>query len=149
MSTPPPNRAVKRVPCERCGTSTFIPANLGMFQYSNCSNCDHPVMTPVKLDQFELRAVCGSGGMATVYRAHDEILDRDVAVKLMQPEFTGDANAISSEEDGLPPSAAFVVALVLIMVVLVGGWLSDQACSRSRCRFAVPDGSDFVADPLK
>ena len=52
-------------------------------------------MTPVKLDQFELRAVCGSGGMATVYRAHDEILDRDVAVKLMQPEFTGDTNAMA------------------------------------------------------
>ena len=95
MSTPPPNRAVKRVPCERCGTSTFIPANLGMFQHSNCSNCGHAVMTPVKLDQFELRAVCGSGGMATVYRAHDEILDRDVAVKLMQPEFTGDTNAMA------------------------------------------------------
>ena len=49
-------------------------------------------MTPVKLDQFELRAVCGSGGMATVYRAHDETLDRDVAVKLMQPGFSNDAN---------------------------------------------------------
>ena len=52
-------------------------------------------MTPVKLDQFELRAVCGSGGMATVYRAHDEILGRDVAVKLMQPEFSDDANAMA------------------------------------------------------
>ena len=52
-------------------------------------------MTPVKLDQFELRAVCGSGGMATVYRAHDETLDRDVAVKLMQPEFADDGNAMA------------------------------------------------------
>ena len=52
-------------------------------------------MTPVKLDQFELRAVCGSGGMATVYRAHDEILGRDVAVKLMQPEFSNDSNAMA------------------------------------------------------
>ena len=92
MSGSPPNRAMQRVPCERCGTNTFIPANLGMFQYGNCQNCGHAVMTPVKLDQFELRAVCGSGGMATVYRAHDETLDRDVAVKLMQPEFSNDAN---------------------------------------------------------
>ncbi len=52
-------------------------------------------MIPVKLDQFELRAVCGSGGMATVYRAHDEILDRDVAVKLMKPEFAIDSNAMT------------------------------------------------------
>ena len=71
------------VPCERCGAQNFIPADLGMFQYASCKQCGHAVMTPVKLDQFELRAVCGSGGMATVYRAHDEILDRDVAVKLM------------------------------------------------------------------
>jgi len=81
---------MQRVPCERCGTNTFIPSNLGMFQYGNCQNCGHAVMTPVKLDQFELRAVCGSGGMATVYRAHDETLGRDVAVKLMQPEFAND-----------------------------------------------------------
>ena len=83
------------VPCERCNTQTFIPADLGMFQYANCKNCGHAVMTPVKLDQFELRSVIGSGGMATVYRAHDEILDRDVAVKLMQPEFAGDQNAMA------------------------------------------------------
>ena len=49
-------------------------------------------MTPVKLDQFELRAVCGSGGMATVYRAHDETLDRDVAVTLMHPDFANHTN---------------------------------------------------------
>ena len=92
MSSPPPSRAMQRVPCERCGASTFIPSNLGVFQYGNCHECGHAVMTPVKLDQFELRAVCGSGGMATVYRAHDETLDRDVAVKLMQPEFANNAD---------------------------------------------------------
>ena len=83
------------VPCERCGTNNFIPANLGKFQYASCKECGHAVMMPVKLDQFELRAVCGSGGMATVYRAHDEILNRDVAVKLMQPEFAADQEAMA------------------------------------------------------
>ena len=66
-----------------------------MFEYANCKECGYAVMTPVKLDQFELRAVCGSGGMATVYRAHDEILNRDVAVKLMKPEFVKDSNAMA------------------------------------------------------
>ncbi len=54
-----------------------------MFEYANCEKCGYAVMIPVKLDQFELRAVIGSGGMATVYRAHDEILNRDVAVKCL------------------------------------------------------------------
>jgi serine/threonine protein kinase len=68
---------------------------LGIFEYANCEKCGCAVMIPVKLDQFELRAVCGSGGMATVYRAHDEILDRDVAVKIMKPEFANDSNAMA------------------------------------------------------
>lgn len=83
------------VPCERCGTQNFIPANLGMFEYSTCKQCGHAVMTAVKLHQFELRSVIGSGGMATVFRAHDDILDRDVAVKLMKPELARDAHAMA------------------------------------------------------
>ncbi|MCH2379368.1 MAG: protein kinase, partial [Pedosphaera sp.] len=86
---------MRMVPCERCGTQTFIPADLAMFEYANCKKCGCAVMTPVKLDQFELRAVIGSGGMATVYRARDEVLNRDVAVKLMKPEFANDSNAMA------------------------------------------------------
>ena len=95
MPTSPPSRAMRRVPCERCGTATFIPASLGTFEYANCKKCGYAVMNPEKLHQFELRAPIGSGGMATVYRAHDEILGRDVAVKLMKPEFINDSNAMA------------------------------------------------------
>ena len=41
-------------------------------------------------DRYRLLGLHGEGGMATIYRAHDVKLDRDVAVKLLRPEFGRD-----------------------------------------------------------
>ena len=37
--------------------------------------------------RYRLMELLGQGGMATIYRAHDLQLDRDVAVKLLRPEY--------------------------------------------------------------
>ena len=43
-------------------------------------------------DRYRLGPVIGRGGMATVHRATDTRLDRQVAVKLLRPEVTADAD---------------------------------------------------------
>jgi serine/threonine-protein kinase len=49
-------------------------------------------MTPPKFGRYELKHELGRGGMATVFRAYDPRFERDVAIKVLPPEFLHDPN---------------------------------------------------------
>src|SRR5699024_10778834 len=45
-------------------------------------------------ERYRIKRVIGGGGMANVYLARDTILDRDVAIKVLRPEFANDPEII-------------------------------------------------------
>src|SRR5699024_5642202 len=45
-------------------------------------------------ERYRIKRVIGGGGMANVYLARDTILDRDVAIKVLRPEFANDPEFI-------------------------------------------------------
>jgi len=91
-----PGKPLKMVTCPGCDAKTFIPGDLPPLATEQCKKCGHSIMMPMQLRQFELRAKVGSGGMATVYRAWDTMLERFVAVKLTKKEIQLEPNAMEN-----------------------------------------------------
>jgi serine/threonine protein kinase len=89
-------RPLKMVTCPGCDAKTFIPGDLPPLGTEPCRKCGHAIMMPMQLRQFELRSKIASGGMGTVYRAWDTMLERLVAVKLMKKEMMDDPKMLES-----------------------------------------------------
>ncbi|GIT12836.1 MAG: hypothetical protein CM1200mP34_2420 [Verrucomicrobiales bacterium] len=78
------------------GANAFIPGELQPLQTTACSKCGAELMMSMMLEHFELNSRIASGGMGTVYRATDTVLQRDVAIKLKQPELADDEEGLEA-----------------------------------------------------
>ena len=57
-----------------------------------------PLAAGTRLGPYEIRAPIGAGGMGEVYRAHDERLERDVAIKVLPEEVASDEERVARLE---------------------------------------------------
>src|SRR5881398_1621378 len=57
---------------------------------SSVAGNDRSVVGERIADRYELEELVGSGGMSSVYRAHDQLLDRKVALKILHSHYNED-----------------------------------------------------------
>ncbi|OQA24481.1 MAG: Serine/threonine-protein kinase PrkC [Verrucomicrobia bacterium ADurb.Bin345] len=69
-----------QVPCPQCASVVTIPAR--------------PLGPGVTIGGFKIKKLLGRGAMGEVYLAYQVSMDRDVALKILPPEFTRDKDAV-------------------------------------------------------
>jgi serine/threonine protein kinase len=84
---------VDRVSCPKCAHKSDV-QGLPAFSSLVCANCGQGLTVPARLGHFLLLKIIGMGGMGGVFQAHDEVLNRQVAIKVMRKSL-GDNAAFS------------------------------------------------------
>ena len=73
---------VKSAACPKCGAMLEV-VGLAPFTAVQCPACEFEFEVPTRFGNFMLLQLLGAGGMGGVYRARDEGLNREVAIKVM------------------------------------------------------------------
>lgn len=84
--------------CPQCGASLNI-ADLGFYAQVVCPGCEHSEYVHTMLANFRVEGVVGVGGMSVVLRARDLVLNRCVAIKVLNDTYRNQADRISRFEN--------------------------------------------------
>jgi len=81
--------------CPKCGAILDV-RNRQAFADITCAACRFQFEVPARFGNFLLLKFLGMGGMGGVYRARDEALNREVAIKVMQKRYGDDPTFIAN-----------------------------------------------------
>jgi len=81
--------------CPKCGAVLDV-SNRQAFESIKCAACSFRFDVPARFGNFLMLKFLGMGGMGGVYRARDEALNREVAIKVMQKRYGEDPTFIAN-----------------------------------------------------
>ena len=132
--------------CPACGTAIDT-AHAEPLARLACLKCGEKMRVQRTFDHFVVLETLGVGGMGTVYKARDTLLDRSVALKLLRKDLSGEKNTpfdCNRRHASRPrePSQCNSGLLLrndhgqfyIVMELVEHGSLDDLTAQRSACR---------------